>query len=37
MTFLALLEMAKYDQILLHQDDTDSEIFLEIEKIGNNE
>jgi len=37
MTFLALLEMAKSDQILLHQDDTDSEIFLEIEKIGNNE
>ncbi|MGY3742380.1 segregation and condensation protein A [Leuconostoc inhae] len=37
MTFLALLEMAKEDKVSLHQQNTQSEIFLKIEKLDDNE
>ena len=37
MTFLALLEMAKEDKVSLHQEDAQSEIFLKIEKLDDNE
>lgn len=37
MTFLALLEMAKEDKVTLHQSNTQSEIFLKIKKLDENE
>ncbi|WP_278363708.1 segregation and condensation protein A [Leuconostoc lactis] len=37
MTFIALLEMAKEDQVILHQTDAQAEIFVEIENIDGHE
>lgn len=37
MTFLALLEMAKEDKVTMHQASVQSEIFLKIEKLDDNE
>lgn len=37
MTFIALLEMAKADQVILHQTDAQAEIFVEIENLDGHE